>query len=254
MLFAGGSTFYLNLLSAHEVFRQMSATKQLHPYTPPSQRVAVLRCLAVLLPCALISSMGAWRVLPHEGHLLRGLVCFPSGSNIDGRLSSLLVPVIFPLLIGLPTVLLVPLALLSWRRKLHDFGVSRFRRVVGTSDSSGLHAQAAHRLRIQQARKACTVCLARTLAVTLLWYPAIGVMALQVHSPLAMAIGLALIFVCPIVLSYMSLNKTEVRQAVIDLLGPLLGCMCTSRRIAAWKSEPGTGFVTPPSQSNLFKK
>jgi hypothetical protein len=84
MSFAASSAFYLNLLIAYEVFNLLSAPKRLDSYTPPSGRVAVLRCVGVMLPCALISSMSAWRVLPHRARLMRGLICFPSSSGEIG--------------------------------------------------------------------------------------------------------------------------------------------------------------------------
>jgi hypothetical protein len=106
--------------------------------------------MGVMLPCALISSMGPWRVLPHEFRLMRGLFCFSSGSGTIGELSPNLLNVIFPLFIFLPTLLSpLTLAVVSWRRKLFDFGISR---IACVSNSNDLHAQAAHRSRVQQAR------------------------------------------------------------------------------------------------------
>jgi hypothetical protein len=165
LLFGAGSAFYLNLLIAYEVFRLLSATKRLDSYTPPPRRVARLRCAGVMLPCALVSSMGTWNVFPHQSRLLRGLICFPSGSGTLGVMSPLFLPVIFPLLILLPTLLCFSLAFISWRRKLFHFGIRSLQ--VAAADSEDLHAQAAHRHRLQQAQM-ITLYFARIFVVLLL--------------------------------------------------------------------------------------
>jgi hypothetical protein len=235
MSFAASSAFYLNLLIAHEVFKLLSATKRIDPYTPPTQRVAMLRCFGVMLPCALISSMGAWRVLPHRARLMRGLICFPSGSNEIGQLSLIFLPVMFPLCVFLPTVLSCSLALVSWRRKLFDFGI---RHTVLPSDSNDLHARAAHRHRLQQARM-ITLFFSRIFVVVLLWYPAFLSTAIPFYSPMFTAIGLPFVFLQSAVSACMSLTKTDVREAVVDLLSSGLFHMCRRpSRVAAWQSQP----------------
>lgn len=245
MAFAAGSAFYLNLLIAYEVFRLLSATKRLESYIPPTRRRAVLRCIGIMLPCALGSSMSSWRVLPHEARLLRGMICFPAGSGTVGRLSVLFLPVMFPLYIFLPTVLLLALALVSWRRKLFDFSIQRIARA---SDSDDLHAQAAHRHRLQQARM-ITLYFGRILVVLLLWYPAFGLSVSTIHSPLVVTIGLPFVFLQSAVSSCMSLTKTDVREAVIGLLGKRLACMCArTSRVTPWQQSPPqqTGFEPKP--------
>lgn len=239
MSLAAGSAFYLNLLIAYEVFRLLSATERIDPYIPPSRRVAVLRCIGVILPCALISSMGAWRVLPHRARLMRGMICFPSGSGKIGELSPIFLPVMFPVLIFLPTLLSFALAYVSWRRKLFDFGI---RHTVLPSDSNDLHARAAHRFRLQQARR-ITLFFARIFVVVLLWYPAFALTVVPFHSPLATAIGMPFVFLQSGVSACMSLTKTDVREAVVELLGPRLACLCTRpSRVANWQSPPAEGF------------
>jgi hypothetical protein len=235
MSFAAGSAFYLNLLIAYEVFSMLSATKLIISYTPPKRRVAVLRCFGVMLSCALISSMSAWRVLPHRARLMRGMICLSTGSGEIGRSSTILVPIIAPLFILIPTMLLFTLAFVSWRRKLFDFGIHHTFR---SSDSTNLHARAAHRHRLQQARM-ITLFYARIFIVVLLYYPAFCLAVIPLHSPLAAAIGLPFIFLQSAVSACMSLTKTDVREAVIDLLSLGLPRMCTRpARVAAWQSQP----------------
>jgi hypothetical protein len=239
MLFAAGSAFYLNLLIAYEVFRLLSATKRLASHMPPSRRVAVFRCVGILLSCAFISSMSLWRVLPHESRLMRGLVCFPSSSGTVGKMSPLFLPVVFPLLIMLPTLLCFALAFVSWRRRLFDFGIHR---TLAARISTDLHVKAAHRSRLQRARM-ISIYFARIFIVLLLWYPAFGVAILPIRSPLAMAAGLPFIFLQAAVSACMSLTKTDVREAAIGLAGPRLICMCTpASRVACMEPRPVDGL------------
>eukprot|EP00962_Isochrysis_galbana_P051081 scaffold22423_cov120-Isochrysis_galbana.AAC.3 len=212
MMFSMGCSFYINLLIAHEVFRLLSATKRLQPYTPPSRRVVLLRCLGVLLPCAIVSSLGAWRVLPHESRLMRGVLCLPTASGTIGKLSPLLLPIILPLLAYIPTVLALALAAVSWRRKLLNFEQNK----IANASSKDLHARAVHRHRVQQTQM-LTIYFARIYVVLLLWYPAIGFMLLTVHSPAPTAIGVVFVFVQSLVSAAMSLTIRDVKEAATGL-------------------------------------
>jgi acyl-CoA synthetase (AMP-forming)/AMP-acid ligase II len=119
-----------------------------------------------------------------------------------------------------------------------------------------LHAQAAHKQRLKQAR---TIALffARIYVVVLLWYPAFGLMVIPFRSPMPTAIGLPIVFLQSAVLACMSLTKTDVREAVVDLLSPGLPHMCRRpSSVAAWQSQPQAqhaGFkpATLPSTCQL---
>jgi hypothetical protein len=239
LLFAAGSAFYLNLLIAIEVFRLLSATKRLDFYVPPTQRAAVVRCMSVLLSCALVSSMSMWRVLPHQSRLLRGLICLSSGSSTVGRLSPITLRVTLPLLILLPTSLCFALALVSWRRGLFDFSTFR---TFTSGNSKDLHMQAVHRSRLQQSRM-ITMYFARIFIVLLLWYPALVVTFLPIRSPLAVAVILPCVFLQSAVSACMSLTKTDVREATIGLFGSRLFYMCTPpSQVACRGPRPGDGL------------
>jgi hypothetical protein len=211
--FSVGCSFYVNLLIAHELFRLLSATRRLESYKPPSRQSVLLRCLGVALPCAILASLGALGILPHEARLMRGVVCLTSASGTIGRRSPIFLPVIFPILVFIPTALTVAFAVVSWRRKLLNF---ELKRLSNTSCSDDFHARAAHRQRVQQARM-LTIYFARILVVVLLWYPAIACMFTVTHSPAPAAIGAPFAFVQSIVSAAMSLTKTDVRDAVICL-------------------------------------
>jgi hypothetical protein len=208
-----GSSFYINLLLAHELFRLLSATKRLESYTPPSTRVVLLRCLGVALPCAIIASLGMWGVLPHEARLVRGLVCMTTASGTLGRLSLLYLPIILPLLTLVPTLLTLALAAGSWHRKLLDF---ELKLIWDASKSENLHARAAHRHRVQQARM-LTNHFVRILVVVLLWYPAIGFMLAMFHSPASTALGLPFVFIQSLVSAAIALTKPDIKEAAFEL-------------------------------------
>lgn len=229
-----GCSFYLHLLIAYEVFVLLSATKRLESYTPPLRRAVLLRCLCVALPCALLGSLGTWKIFPHEARLMRGLICLPTGSGTIGRQSPLFLSIIFPLLILLPTLLSFALAFVSWRRKLFDFGIEL---IKSASNSEDLHMQAAHRQRKKQAR-AITLYFTRIFVTMLVWFPAMGGMLIPVHSPWPAVFTLPFIFLQVLVDAGMSLTEADVRSAVVDLLripsGLARRCIST-RRVAVWQ-------------------
>jgi hypothetical protein len=156
--------------------------------------------------------------------------------------SLILLPIILPLLILVLTALAIVVAVVSWRRKLLDFELTRIARAT----SQDLHTRAVRRHRIHQTRM-LTIYFVRTFVVVLLWYPAIFCMLTTVHSPASTAIGVPFVFIQSIVSSAMIMTKTDVNEAAVRLFR---GLTCQAVLKVAPHASGGTGSGRIPSRAS----